>query len=104
MTEEKYILDANGDPQPEPDSMKWAEWFEHHRDEKRVAVDYFGEVMVSTVFLGLDHNFLSEGDPILYEPMIFGGEHDQYQDRYRTKVEALEGHKRAVELVQGLKS
>jgi hypothetical protein len=31
--------------------------------------------------------------------MIFGGEHDQYQMRYTSYKDALEGHKKALELV-----
>lgn len=50
--------------------------------------------MISTVFLGTMHI----GG--LFETMIFGGEHDQYQDRYYTKEAALEGHKKAIEKVK----
>ena len=39
--------------------------------------------------------------PILFETMIFGGEHDQYQERYATREEAVEGHARAVAPVTG---
>ncbi len=55
-------------------------------------------ILVSTVFLGIDHNW-NEGPPILFETMIFGGEHDQYQERCATYEEALEMHKVACELV-----
>jgi len=34
--------------------------------------------------------------------MIFGGEHDQYMDRYTSYKDALEGHEVAVELVKSL--
>ena len=47
--------------------------------------------MVSTVFLGLDHAF-DGGTPLLFETMIFGGEHDEYQERYATWDEAEAGH------------
>lgn len=57
------------------------------------------EIRISTVFLGLDHNY-GEGPPILFETMIFGGAHDQYQERYCTWEEAEEGHKVAVKLVE----
>jgi len=30
---------------------------------------------------GLDHNFLREGPPILFETMIFGGRHDEFLNR-----------------------
>jgi len=56
------------------------------------------KIRVSTVFLGLD---LGSGDPpIVFETMIFGGDHDQYQERYSTWEEAYLGHANAVQLVQ----
>lgn len=72
----------------------WSAWFEKARDsgeklgnfnrsDRHVALDQIGDVVVSTVFLGLDHGFL-QGAPILFETMIFGGEHDGAQERYRT--------------------
>ena len=42
---------------------------------------------------------MSECDPILFETMIFGGEHHEYQERYTTWDEAIKGHKEAVALV-----
>jgi len=56
---------------------------------------------ISTVFLGLDHSFSDEGPPLLFETMIFGGEHDQYQDRCTTWDEAEAMHQKAVKLVKG---
>jgi len=60
------------------------------------------DVRVSTVFLGIDHSFsalVSGNDPVapvLFETMIFGGEHDQYQERCCTWAEAEAMHARAV--------
>ena len=59
-----------------------------------------GGVHVSTVFLSLNHAF-GQGPPVLFETMIFGGPHDDYQERYTTVEEAREGHRRAVELAKG---
>ena len=56
-------------------------------------------VTISTVFLGLDHAW-GDGPPLLFETMIFGGSHDQYQERYSSKKEALAGHKQAVAMVE----
>jgi hypothetical protein len=49
---------------------------------------------LSTVFLGIDHNFgFNDPTPVLFESMIFGGEHlDETTDRYRTYEEAEKGH------------
>ena len=49
------------------------------------------DVLISTVFLALDHNYFG-GKPILFESMIFGGKHDGLQWRYHSWDEAREGH------------
>lgn len=67
---------------------------------KRLKIDEVGEVTVSTVFLGVDHNWSDVGPPVLFETMIFGGEHDEYQQRYSSYADALAGHERAVDLVK----
>ena len=56
-------------------------------------------MLVSTVFLGIDHSF-GEGPPILWETMIFDGPHDQFQERYTSKEEAIAGHERAMLLAR----
>jgi hypothetical protein len=56
--------------------------------------------MVSTVFLGIDHNF-GNGPPLLFETMVFGGEYDGYCKRYSTWEEAEGGHKTACALAFG---
>lgn len=48
------------------------------------------EQMVSTVMLPFDHGY--DGTPLLFETMIFGGEHGGYQRRYSTREEAVAGH------------
>ena len=96
ITKDKYILKGKKFV-PEYDLIKWATWFE--TADRHVADDIFGKVRVSTIFLGLDHNFES-GKPILFETMIFGGKHDQNQERYHTWEEAEKGHKKAVKLVK----
>ena len=95
-TEDKYILKGKK-PVPEHDLLKWTRWFE--TAERHVANDRLGEAQISTVFLGIDHNF-GGGRPILFETMIFGGEHDGYQERYHTWKEAEKGHKKALNLVK----
>lgn len=60
-----------------------------------------GKAEVSTVFLGLNHNWL-RGEPLLWETMIFGGPHsDEYQERCSgTWVDAEAMHNRAVAMLQ----
>ncbi len=93
---DKYILDEHGQAVPCHDLLEWARWLE--TAERHVGNDRIGDVHVSTVFLGLDHSF-GRPVPILWETMIFGGEHDQYQERYSSQEDALAGHARACALV-----
>lgn len=95
-----YILSISGDPIPEPDVMKWALWFETHNVDRVVQRTELSDgVVVSTVFLGLDHSF-GHGEPQLYETMIFGGPLDETQDRYATRQAAINGHTHYVALAQ----
>ena len=87
---------VNGEP-VKCDLMEWAEFFTE--DNMRIAKDEIGDVNISTVFLGLDHQY-GDGPPLLYETMIFGGEHDGYQERYSTEEQAKRGHKKACEMVE----
>ena len=44
----------------------------------RIALDYVGKIKISTVFIGIDHQFLKSGPPLLFETMVFGGELDEF--------------------------
>ena len=90
-----YILE--GKTPVKVDHLTWARWFE--TADRTVKRDYIGEIMVSTVFMGLDHRFNRNGPPILFETMIFGGVFDGYQTRYSNWVEAEKGHGAALNLV-----
>lgn len=94
----KYIL-KDHIPIEEPDILKWAQWYEEFNN-RVLKKDKIGELRISTVFLGIDHRLFDEGPPILFETMIFGGQHDKYQERYTSWDEALEGHRVALELVR----
>jgi hypothetical protein len=90
-----YILNGH-EPVEVHDIMVWAEAM---NGDRRVEQTHIGDILISTVFLGIDHSHGS-GPPILFETMIFGGKHEGYQERYATWDEAVEGHKRACELVK----
>ena len=92
-----YILDNNNNPVAKP-VLEAAQWLDDNPSRKTVKRDEIGDILVSTVFLGLDHSF-NGGTPVLWETMIFGGEHDQYQERYTSHKDALEGHKKALTLI-----
>lgn len=82
---------------PCDDLEQWSRKFEDAK-KRRVAWDERGDVHVSTVFIGLDHSF-GEGPPLLFETMVFGGEHDGDQDRCSTWDEAEVMHRKMCEKV-----
>ncbi len=54
----------------------------------------------STVWVGLNYNFLHDGPPLIYETMIFGGRLDGVGERYATRAQAEAGHARYVQLMR----
>ena len=97
---DKYILDKHGKSVPEPDLIKWSEWFERNTKQRIVKQEIIGKSKVSTVFLSLDHGW-RRGNPILWETMVFGGKLDQELDRCSgTHKDALDMHKRMVKRVK----
>lgn len=69
---------------------EWSEFF--GRPERILQVSNGNGITVSTVFLGLDHNFSKEGPPILFESMVFG-EDEEDCERYDTYQNAIIGHR-----------
>lgn len=94
MCNNKYILEGH-EPKPVKDLLTWAGWFET-TDRKVARTELPDKVVVSTVFLGLNHQY-GEGPPLLFETMIFGGPLDQQMNRYSTWDEAEKGHQEMVE-------
>jgi len=72
-------------------------------ERKIVGKDQVGEVEVSTVFLGLNHQFF-DGPPLVFETMVFGGLRGDYQKRYSTWVEAERGHAQVLAEVLALEA
>lgn len=93
-----YILDKRGRPKKvNVLDLSRATILESNR---RVARTKLGPSLISTVFLGVDHNF-GKGPPILWETMVFGGKLDQYQERCAGgKRNAKSMHRRVVARVK----
>lgn len=89
-----YILDDNNEPQP----VDLHTWMMTFGDIKRRAVKQtmVAGSEVSTVFLGLDHNYSGHGPPILFETQIFGDVWGGEMWRYATYVDALRHHEEIV--------
>ena len=83
--------------------MEWAIVFSNYR---HIGEDYLrirGHTLrVSTVWLGLDHNWNPNGPPLIFETMVF--EHDLiFEDlmcRYSTLAQAQRGHHLMVRAVK----
>lgn len=68
---------------------------------KRVAKDTIGDYWVSTVWLGLNHQY-DDGPILIFETMIFPTDSysEEFCERYTTEEQAIEGHQRAIELAK----
>ena len=76
-----------------------ADWLRAFEGDRTVARTQVGDAMVSTVFLGLDHNW-GQGPPLIFETMVFGGPNNEYMLRYSTESAALAGHDQVVSAVR----
>lgn len=96
-----FTLDEKGVPVPCPDVKTWGKWMQEAGEGRvtlRVAESFVGRARVSTVFLGINHNFgEAHSFPILWESMAFypDGKDDQRRC-YGTRADALAMHHRMV--------
>jgi len=88
----------------EADLLEWSQQYEemYNAGTRHVGNDQICGKRISTVWLGLDHNFI-DGEPLVFETMVFDSLHsgkDIYMERYTTWDEALAGHHKAIEWVK----
>lgn len=83
---------------PVDDIMEWSRGMPADRHVAYTELGY--DIVVSTVFLGIDHRFIGEGPPLLYETMVFVEELADEMERYPTRAAAEAGHARMVARVQ----
>lgn len=98
----KYILKYRN-PVACSSLLKWGKYMQRHHRKKRVRSTYIGTCWVSTVFLWLGHSFESDGEPVLFETMVFskdGGALDDYTERTTTWRKALKQHWAIVERIK----
>ena len=103
-----FILDADNNAIPAT-LLEWGR-FRETDPRWRVGHDAVDGLVVSTVFLGSDHNYAGVGPPILYETMVFhsadGGDADYSKScdgseaRYATYAEAQAGHAEVCEKIK----
>jgi hypothetical protein len=102
-----YLLDDNNNPY----EVTLEEYIAHDplytkRERYTIGRDMFdNDVLVSTVFLGIDHNYAGMSDePLLFETMILGGDYDDYCVRSTSWEKALQIHKETVQLINNQKT
>jgi hypothetical protein len=88
-----YIL-KDGKPVKVADVLEWARYFD--LADRHVGLTEAEPLRVSTVFLGVDHNFTGKGPPLLFESMVFDADGEVDCERYATREEAAAGHIRLV--------
>lgn len=102
----QYILNESGEPEICDDIERWAKWM-HDEKNRIVEQTKVGPFLVSTVFLGIDHNFGQFPSPVLWETMVFLNEPtgvaevDDFggnQQRYHSAIEAEIGHEYVVKM------
>ena len=93
-----YVRYYDKKGKPITDVLAWSKLMED-REYKTVKQEYLPDgKWVSTVWLGLNHNF-GVGKPLIFETMVFSKKddwNDQDEERYSTLEEALAGHKKMV--------
>lgn len=76
------------------------EWSQNYSslDNRTIAITEFANEWVSTVFLGINHDYTGKGPPKIFETMVFpsGSYTEEYCRRYSTWGEAEEGYWLAV--------
>jgi hypothetical protein len=93
-----YILDDDHNLIP-ADVLTWGRWFENAAN-RIVAQTQVGSLFVSTVCLGIDHNFMRVGPAQVFETMIFADGDGSDCWRCATWQEAEAQHARTVAALQ----
>lgn len=88
------------DGTPYQSMEEWATDYENQVDRRVAKTHLWWGGYVSTVWLGLDHNFYSDGPPLIFETMVFPSNSYDELDmaRYSTEAEAKAGHERMVKV------
>ena len=67
-----FIREVDGTVRPCDDALEWSRWFERDPPERFIErTEVSADIEVSTVFLGLDHGYGMEEQPVLFETMVF---------------------------------
>lgn len=107
MRDLNYILEDDGTIRPAKGIIEFGRWYENAKRHIGNTIVFGGQqtVRISTVFLGLDHNYYDDGPPLVFETMVFDSAYSNHavEDegidaciRYPSLEEAWHGHEAAV--------
>lgn len=91
-----YTLNENNEP-VETDLINGLNFFESA--QRYLKKTRFKSGVVSTVFLIIDHNHWGNGEPLLFETMIFGSPVNEWMSRCARYDDAMLIHKSAEDLL-----
>jgi len=97
-----HFIFENGKIRPAKDLLEFSEWFSKPGSRRVDLTEINDDVRVSTVFLGINHNFSFDEDnpPVLFETMVFGGEYSDRGWRYTSYGQAKRGHWEIVDCIK----
>jgi hypothetical protein len=79
---------------------EWFLWF-GNIDNRRVALTTVGsQILVSTVFIGIDRSYGQAARPQIFETVVRGGEYDRQEFYSSTWSEAAQRHQEVVTMVK----
>lgn len=90
-----YRLDGSPYPAGDEGLFEWCADFEDQKGRIVRQELLWNGIFVSTVWLGIDHNWAGLGRPIIFESMTFHHLQPDYEEeqwRYSTLLEAEAGH------------
>lgn len=97
---QRYILQGHT-PVPVDDPVAWGRWMQ--AADRQVALTSYGEeLVVSTVFLGLNHQWQAGQPPWLFQTILCGLGEAHDCERYSTWADAEAGHARWCAAVRAL--
>ncbi len=91
-------VDKDGNPIDATEVLTWTEWFVKNVDCKLVTPSKNGEVVISTTFIGIDHEHRLSGKQS--QTTITGGKHDGEKQTYLSRVDALTGHRQWISRIE----
>ncbi|CAJ4954641.1 Uncharacterised protein [Burkholderia pseudomallei] len=103
MNRNLYVLDGH-EPRRARSVLEWMHWFAN--TDRTVALTCIDELEVSTVFIGIDHEFSPHGlryhgqEPMLFETAVFTGSRVTRVVRHPSWDEAAHAHAFIVECLQ----